>query len=90
MTLIAAFGDEFRSAGDLALDESANPDDLYWTVQCTLLTAGANPEDGTCTAASNDALFRIDLEGPTLNFVKDLATSDQLMKASFPIPAWNA
>ena len=74
LTLIAAFGDEFRSAGDLALDESANPDDMYWTVECKLLTAGANPEDGTCSSASNDALFRIDLEGPTLVFIKDLAT----------------
>ena len=85
LTEIADFTDKFRSSGDLALNEQAQPRDLFWTVKCripqvpdgmggTMNPPGFTPID--CGSQNNDALFRIDLEGPTLVFVADLGERD--------------
>ena len=78
MTLVADYTDTFRSSGDLALDEQASPDDLFWTVKCRPIDGVVMPF--TCASPNNDALFRIDLESVpaagSLVFVADLGERD--------------
>ena len=81
LTELADYTDKFRSSGDLALNEQVSPKDLFWTVKCRvpLLADGSVPPGFVpipCSSENNDALFRIDLEGPTLVFVADLGERD--------------